>query len=489
MKLRVKPFKLAAGRPVAFVHESDAAELKVYPSSRVRIRSNGISCLAIVDIVSGLFKPGSIALSEEVLQVLPHARGGYVEVSFAERPESSMIIQKKIISKKYTEAELRTIVNDIVTNALTEAEISYFVSDVYRNSLSLQEIVYLTKAIAETGKRLKWHSSKIADKHSIGGIPGNRTTPIVVSICAAAGIIMPKTSSRAITSAAGTADVIESIARVDFKAEELQRIVRKTGACLAWGGALGLAPADDKLIRVEKMINLDPEAQLIASILAKKLAMGSTHVLIDIPYGLGAKVSLARAKKLVRKFQTMGRLLKLHIRTVLTEGSQPIGNGIGPILEIKDVIAVLRQENHPIDLEKKSVFLAGHVLELMGKASPGAGQSKARAILASGAALRKFTEIIEAQHGTINHLPRAPLTKNIRATKSGTVVSIENRSINYLGRLAGSPEDKTAGLYLVKRVHDVVKKGDILFTIHSESSDKLAEAVRSLNHMVPMTIR
>lgn len=489
MKLKVIPFKLTAGRPIAFLHESDAKILKVYPSSRIRIRHGGLSCLAIVDVVTGLFKPGNIALSSEVLQILPHAKNNHVEVNFAERPESSMIIQKKIISKRYSEKEIKTIVSDIVNNALTEAEISYFVSDVYRNSLSLEETVYLTKAIAETGKKLSWGSKKIADKHSIGGIPGNRTTPIVVAICAAAGIIMPKTSSRAITSAAGTADVIESIARVDFKSDELQRIVKKTGACLAWGGALGLAPADDKLIQVEKMINLDPEAQLIASILAKKLAIGSTHVLIDIPYGLGAKVSYDRAKKLARKFQTMGKLLKLHIRTVLTEGSHPIGNGIGPILEIQDVLAVLRQEEHPLDLEKKAVFLAGNVIELIGKASPGKGIAKARAILSSGAALHKFTEIIEAQHGHINHLPRAPLTKNIRAHKSGTIINFENRAINYLGRLVGSPEDKTAGIYLIKHVNSQVKKGDIVLTLHAESSEKLSEAVRSLDHMNPITIR
>lgn len=488
MKLKVKSFKLVAGRPVAFLHEKDAQQLKVYPGSRIRIRSAKSSCLAVVDIVSGLFNAGQIALSTEVLQALQKVDGS-VEVSFAERPESSLIIQKKRPSKKYTEHEIRTIISDVVNNALTEAEVSYFVSDVYRNSLSLEETVYLTKAIAETGKRLTWHSAKIADKHSIGGIPGNRTTPLVVSICAAAGIVMPKTSSRAITSAAGTADVIESIAKVDFSAEELKKIVKKTGACLAWGGALGLAPADDKLIKVEKMINLDPEAQLIASILAKKLAMGSTHILIDIPYGLGAKVSQERAKRLAHKFQTMGRLLKLHIKTVLTEGNHPIGNGIGPLLEIKDVIAVLRQENQPLDLEKKSLFLAGNILELMDKASPGKGMAKAKEILLSGAAYRKFVEIIEAQHGNIENLPTAQFTKPIRATKSGTIISIDNRMVNYLGRLAGSPEDKAAGLYLSKHVQQSVKKGDILFTLHAESSDKLAEAVKSLDRMNPITIR
>ncbi|MEK6899408.1 MAG: AMP phosphorylase [Nanoarchaeota archaeon] len=489
MKLRVKSINLSAGRPIAFLHEKDAEKIKAYPGSRVRIRTNGHSCLAIVDETKDMFKPGFIVLSEEALQILPKAKGRIVEVNFAEHPQSSMIIQKKIVSKKYSEQDLKTIVSDIVNNALTDAEISYFVSDVHRNNLSLEETVYLTKAIAATGKMLKWPYRKVADKHSIGGIPGNRTTPIVVSICAAAGIIMPKTSSRAITSAAGTADVIESIARVDFSSDELQKIVRKTGACLAWGGALGLAPADDKIIKVEKMINIDSEAQLVASILAKKLAMGSTHILIDIPFGVGAKVSKARAKKLARKFRAMGKKLKLYIKTVLTEGNHPIGNGIGPILEIRDVLAVLRQENHSKDLENKSVFLAGTILEMMGKAKTGMGQKKAREILKSGEALKKFKEIITAQKGSFNNLPRAKYTKDIKAKQSGQIITMENRDINYICRLAGSPEDKTAGMYLVHHVGDSVKKGDVIFTIHSESREKMTHALNALEKITPIKIR
>src|SRR3989344_4496891 len=177
--------------------------------------------------------------------------------------------------------------------------------------------------MCESGKVISWGNREVADKHSIGGIPNNRTTPIVVSICASHGILMPKTSSRAITSAAGTADVVEVLANVELSDKELKKVVLKTNACLVWGGSLGLAPADDKLIKIERALNLDPESQLLASILSKKLAAGSKFVLIDIPYGHGAKVSREEAAKLGRRFISLARKFRIKIKVVLTDGSHP----------------------------------------------------------------------------------------------------------------------------------------------------------------------
>jgi putative thymidine phosphorylase len=275
--------------------------------------------------------------------------------------------------------------------------VAYFVSGVYQNGMSLQETIFLTDAVYSNGKSISWGSKLIVDKHSIGGIAGNRTTPIVVSICSAAGLTMPKTSSRAITSASGTADVMEILTNVSFPSSELKRIVSKTGACLAWGGSLGLAPADDKLIRVERLLNLDPEPQLIASILAKKLSVGSKLVLIDIPYGVGAKVTKKEALSLKSKFEKVGKAFKLKVFCVLTNGEQPIGNGIGPVMEMIDVLRVLNQDNPPKDLEEKSLFLAGTILEISGKVKKGMGEKLASEILHSGKALKKFNEIIDAQ--------------------------------------------------------------------------------------------
>lgn len=476
MKLKVRAVKFKAGRPIVLLHEKDAQKLAVHTGERIEVSSQKKRTICVVDIATGLFPQGEIALSEEIRASIDGHNPKFVTVKLVPMPESTRILQQKPRSRPYTKEELRIIMRDIVSNALTEAEIAYFVSGVYHYGMKFEETVYLTQAICDTGQRLRWSSKIVADKHSIGGIAGNRTTPIVVSICAAAGITIPKTSSRAITSGAGTADVIESIARVDFPIEKLKEIVRKTGACLAWGGSLGLAPADDKLIQVEKMLNLDPEPQLLASILAKKLAVGSTHVLIDIPYGEGAKVSKIGAEKLKAKFIRLGKALSLTVHVVLTDGKQPIGNGMGPILEIRDVLRVLRNDNPPKDLRRKCLMLAGALIEMVGKTKKGKGLKEATRILDSGAALRKFEEIITAQGGSLNHLPNARFTYVIKAAKPGTVTEINNKSINALVRSLGSPQDKTAGIYLHVHLKDKVHKGSPVVTLHAESEEKIEEA-------------
>src|SRR3989344_2004794 len=266
MRFKLRLLKIATGKPVVFLHEYDAKKLGVHIGDRVVIKSNRDSLVAIVDLVNGFIKKREVALSEE-LSSFTKTHNGYVDILPAEFAESSSILQNQAGCKEYSAKDLDKIMSDVVNNRLTEAEIAYFISTMTHCKASIEEVINLTKAIVKTGKRISWPYKVVADKHSIGGIPANRTTPIVVSICAASGVIMPKTSSRAITSAAGTADAVESMAPVDLSIAQLKKVVRRTGACLAWGGSLGLAPADDKLIRVEKLLRVDPEAQLLASIL------------------------------------------------------------------------------------------------------------------------------------------------------------------------------------------------------------------------------
>ncbi|HLF53864.1 MAG TPA: AMP phosphorylase [Candidatus Nanoarchaeia archaeon] len=489
MKLRLKELSLGAGRPVAFINEKDAKDINVHVGDRIEIASNGKKIIAIVDIVKKFIARGEISLSEEIVEYLKIRKGSLVDVDLTIGPRSSILIAKKLSGQALNKEEIYLIVKDIVDNALTEAEIAYFVSGVYDKGMTFEETVYLTGAMYKTGEMINWHTKNIADKHSIGGIAGNRTTPIVVSICASLGVVMPKTSSRAITSAAGTADVIETLANVDFPVKKLKEIVKKTGACLAWGGALGLAPVDDKLIRVERLLNLDPESQLIASILAKKLAVGSKYVLIDIPYGKYAKVTREKAIKLKKKFIRVGNHFKLKMDVVLTDGSQPIGNGIGPILEMQDVIRVLKRENSPKDLENKSIFLAAKILEMVSKAKKGEGEQMAREALYSGRAFRKFEEIISAQGKRFIDLKPAKFKLDIRAKRSGKIFGIDNKAINLLGRILGCPVDKAAGLYIYCHNSDNVKKGDKLVTLYSESEKKLAEAAKFLSETKPIKIK
>lgn len=300
---------------------------------------------------------------------------------------------------------------------------------------------------------------------------------------------MPKTSSRAITSAAGTADVVETIANVELSPKELQKIVKKIGACLAWGGSLGLAPADDKLIRVERLLNIDPESQLISSIMSKKLATGSKHILLDIPYGHGAKVLYKGALKLKDKFNILGRYFDLDLDIILTDGSQPIGNGIGPVLEMLDVLAVLKRKNPPKDLENKAVKLSSILLEKMKKAEKGKGEEKAMRILNSGLAFKKFNDIINAQGRKNTTLKPAKFKHNILAHKSGELIEINNKAINTTSRILGCPNDKRAGIYLYKHKNETISKNIPLATLYAESPRKLNEAVRFLNKNPPFKIK
>ncbi len=491
MRFKIKVIRISAGKPIIFLHESSAKKIGVHLGDRVIVKKNQNSMvlIAVVDFAKGLIKENEAGLSEELSKSLNESNG-YIEVVPSGSAESSSILKGETVCKEYSQEDLDKIIKDVVENRLTEAEIAYFVSTMAHCKVSTKEVVYMINSIVKTGSKLSWKYKVIADKHSIGGIPGNRTTPIVVAICAAAGVIMPKTSSRAITSAAGTADAVESMANVSLSIPELKKVVQKTGACLAWGGSLGLAPADDKLIRIEKLLRVDPESQLISSILAKKISVGSTHVLIDIPYGNGAKVSKESGEKLGKLFISIGKKFGLKIKIVLTDGREPIGNGIGPVLEMKDIIKVLKQDDSPRDLETKALFLAGNILELVGKSKRNEGIKKAKEILYSGDAYKKFCEIIVAQKGDPKAwLPEAKYSHTIVSKKVSTIEKIDNQKINYMARLAGCPLDKSSGLYIYKHVGERLRHGERIITIFSESKQKLKESIKFFKKNEPIVLQ
>jgi AMP phosphorylase len=493
MDLKIKILKWSAGLPVAMLNKKTAEKMGVHTKDRIFIKTiskHPKKMSTIIDIVGGLVKQNEIAVSSELKKRMGVKVGQKVTIGLAETPKSMFFIKKKLNKKSLSGKEIEEIINDIVNNSLSDAEISLFVLAMYEKGMNFKETVHLINAILKSGNALKLKNKFVADKHSIGGIPGNRTTPIVVSICAFGGLTMPKTSSRAITSAAGTADVIEAIAKVDFSMEEIKAILKKTNACMVWGGSLGMVPADSKIIKTEKALRIDPESQLLASIMAKKISVGSKYILIDIPYGKTAKVSKSKALNLKKKFKRLGRHFNKKLECVLTDGSQPIGNGVGPVLELIDVIKILdpKQEG-PKDLEKKSLFLAGELFEMAGKAKKGEGVKLATEILSSGKAFKKFQEIIKAQKGKLTDIKPAKFKKDILSKKSGKISEINNKKINALARIAGCPADKLSGLYLYYHVGDKIKKGERLLTIYSESKSRLKEAIKVYDSKKPIKIK
>ena len=492
MILKTKIKKWSAGLPVVMLNKKTATKMGLQAQQMVLIETisnHSKEMTAILDIIEDEIRENEILPSSEVVSKLNLTQGQKVDVNIAPVPKSVDFIKKKLANKKLSKREIEQITSDIVNDRLSEAEIALFVVAMYKVGMSTKETIYLINAIIKTGNRLSLKNKFVVDKHSIGGVAGNRTTPIVVSICAAAGLTFPKTSSRAITSAAGTADVMETIARVDFSIKELKQILKKTNAFIISG--MGVVPADSKIIKVEKALNIDPKSQLIASVMSKKFAVGSKYILIDIPYGKTAKIpTRKKAEMLKREFSILGKYFKRKLKTVITDGSQPIGNGVGPALELMDIIKILDpKKKGPEDLEKKSLFLAGNILEMTGKAENGNGIEMAEKILYSGKAFKKFKEIVKAQHGNLNRIKYAKLKKDIFSEKTGEITEIDNQKINMLAKTAGSPLDKSAGIYLYHHVGNMVKKGDKIITIYSETKLRINEAVRFFKENSPIKIR
>ncbi|VVB82410.1 AMP phosphorylase [uncultured archaeon] len=493
MELKIKILKWSAGAPVAILNEKTANILGVKTKGRIFIKTlskkpQGVS--TVIDTAKTLVSSNEIAISSELKERLLLDAGQKVDVDLAPTPRSLVFIKKKMNGEMLTQEEINEIIHDIINNSLSEAEIALFISAMYEKGMKMKETIFLINAVLNSGKRLKLKGKFIVDKHSIGGIPGNRTTPIVVSICAAAGLIFPKSSSRAITTPAGTADVVETIADVDFTIPELKKIVQKVGACLIWGGSLEIVPADEKIITIEKILNIDPESQLLASIMSKKLALGAKYILIDIPYGKTAKVTKSKALHLKRKFEFLGRHFKKILKVVLTKGDEPIGNGIGPALEIIDILKILsRAEDRPLDLEKKSVFLAGQLFEMTGKSPKGKGEILAREMLDSGKAIKKFKDIIKAQRGSLHRLRLAKFKRDIQVKSNARIIDIDNKKITSLARIAGCPMDKSAGLYLYKHIGARLKKGEKILTVYAESKSRLRDALNFYNEQKPITLK
>ena len=442
-------------------------------SNQLAIKHGVNNIIATLNVTAGqILNKGQIGLSRIALERLKVQAGDNVIVNHAPVIHSLSSVRKKIFGGTLNHDEIFSIISDISAHRYRDIEISSFLSVCAGDRLNINEIINLTKAMVECGHTLCWpNHSAIYDKHCIGGLPGNRTTPIVVSIVSAAGLVIPKTSSRAITSPAGTADTMECLTQVNLELADIQHIVDTTGACLAWGGAVNLSPADDILIRIEKALNLDGEGQLVASVLSKKIAAGSTHVLIDIPVGETAKVrTTAQAKHLVELFNTVAQACNIIVKCVITDGSKPIGKGIGPVEEAKDVVAVLSgQKTAPQDLRERALFLAANLISMAKNLNFEQSLKSATKLLDNGQANQKFKQILLAQGG-IKTLPIAKFSHTETTLSAGKLVAIDNRKLARLTRLAGAPENSTAGLRLHANVGDILTVGKPLFTLFSESN-------------------
>ena len=450
--LRIRRLALDTGREnvAVLLAGSTALRPEVFRSfSRVAITAAARTIIATLMTSDDpmLIGPAELGLAEPAFRRLGGEEGDSVTLLPIAPPDSLDAVRRKIAGSTLPAADIEAIVHDISTYRYADIEIAAFLVGA-ASFMSTDELLALTRAMADAGTRLEWNRPLVVDKHCIGGIPGNRTSMIVVPIVAAHGLLMPKTSSRAITSPAGTADTMEVLARVDLDVDDMRRVVETCGGCLVWGGHVGLSPADDVLISVERPLGIDNRELMVASILSKKLAAGSTRLLIDIPVGPHAKVHDAdEAMRLRKLFEFLGDRLGLPADVILTDGRQPIGRGIGPVLEAQDVMQVLSSDPAaPSDLREKAIRVAGHILEYDPGLRGGAGYARAVELLDTGAAMVAMQRIIDAQGPPPARAALGHMTAEVVAERDGTVAAIDNLRLNRLARLAGAPIAKGAGI-------------------------------------------
>lgn len=447
--------------------------------SRVEVRLRSRSIIATVNVVySGLFSEGEGSLSESAWRALDAKPGDEIVLSHPAPVESLSHVRAKVYGKSLDDAAMLEIVRDIRAGRYSDLQLSAFITACAGNHLTLSETVALTRAMVAVGEHLQWPAAQVMDKHCVGGLPGNRTTPIIVAIVAAFGLTIPKTSSRAITSPAGTADTMETLAPVDLSVKAMRKVVEREGGCIVWGGAAGLSPADDALVRVERPLELDSEGQLVASVLSKKAAAGSTHVIVDMPVGPTAKVrSKEAAEFLSNRLQEVGGAIGLNVRVAITDGTQPVGRGIGPALEARDVLAVLRGEAEaPQDLRERALTLAALTLELSQGVPRGLGRQQAELLLDDGRAWSKFQAICEAQGG-MRKPSRARHARPVVAARAGRAGVVDNRRLARVAKLAGAPKAPAAGVEFLAPPGCTVEKGQPLFVVHAEAPGELEYAM------------
>lgn len=440
--------------------------------TKVEIHGGAKPIYAFLNIVDdeNLVSPEQLALNTEAFSLLNLPEGSNITLALTPPPPSISSIKRKIAGNILSPAEYSGIIADIANRRYSNMDIASFLV-ASGSFMTPPEVLALTEALVGN-QVINWDNEGIVvDHHCLGGIPGNKTDIIITAIVAAYGLPIPKTASRSLSSCAGVADTMSVLANVDLDETLLKKLIRENRGALVCHSGLQIAMANRLISSVERQIGITQQQHLVASILAIKIAMGITHLVIDIPVGPNSRIkSTQDAMRLRKLIEYVGDQMGIEVDVVITDGSEPIGNGIGAVLEARDVMKVLRnKDDAPQDLREKSLFLAGRIIDFDPKLRGGQGYFVAKEILNSGRALESMNRIIHAQgkapQPTLGHL-----TRDIVAAEGGYVESIDNTRINRIGVLAGASQNPGAGLDLLKKVGDRVEQGETLFRIHSMNS-------------------
>ncbi len=484
-------------RLIVLLNPRQAMAFGINLNNKVQLtKANGEYIVADVSLSEAVLE-GNVAICADVFEKLNLENNELVAVSLAESSSASYeAIRKKMRGETITYDEMFAIIKDISENKLDDTMMTYYVASSFFYPTTDEEMYQTAKAMAECGVMFKYPKGEIiADKHCIGGVPGNETTMILIPLIGSLGIKIPKNFSKSITSPAATGECVNVLMNINFNKEGIENLVEKLNCCLVRGGGLDLAPADDKLIKVQYPLSMQSRAKVVSSIMAKKYAMGVTHSLIDIPVGPTAKVSsVEEAKDWKKKFEYVGKKLWMKMSVQITEANEVIGNGVGAVMQVREVLRILQQ--HPeraLDLENKVIFLASKIIEEVGLAKGKEAVKLATHQLVSWAAWKKMQEIIKAQGGNpeVNSeaLPLGKHTFDIIAEKDGVLKMIDLHDINAVCRKLGCPVIDQAGLYLYKKTGDKIKKGELICKLYAQDEVKLKHGVERWKERSPLHIR
>jgi len=488
MFLIARPLEFESRRPIVFLNSDDADELGLKPMDRIELVFRDTVEVGIINIAEHFIQRGEIGLFRILQEKLNVRMGEKIKVKPTLPPDSIVAIKRKIAGKTLSHNEIKNIINDVVKSRLSDIEMTAFVVGLHNHGMTMSEAASLSKTMASTGVGLNLGKKAVYDKHSIGGVPGDKTSMLLVPTVSLAGLTIPKTSSRAITSPAGTADRVECLCPVNLSIDEIKKAISRENGCLVWGGALDLAPADDAFIKIEYPLSLDP--LLLPSIMSKKKAVNAKYLVVDIPTGRGVKFkTIADAEELGMKFIELGRKLGIKVECSSTFAEQPIGYAVGPALEAREALKIADTGRGPDDLINKVAHLAGVLFEFRGFPNP---EKKAMKIIRSGRAGKKLRAIMAAQGGNpklrIEDIPIGTHSVKVKSTKTGKVWWIDNVAVIQVARAAGAPFDKGAGLVMHKKLNEPVNKGDVIFEVYSEHLYKLNRALETVKCMDVMCV-
>ncbi len=388
--------------------------------------------------------------------------------------------------------DIRAFIDAYTKGDVTDYQMSAMCMAVFFRGLNAVELGAWTRAMLESGEVLDLSETKgiKVDKHSTGGV-GDKVSLSLAPLAAACGVPVPMISGRGLGHTGGTLDKLESIPgfRVDLSVADYRRLVRDVGCCLI-GQTATLAPADKKLYALRDVTaTVDCIPLIASSIMSKKMAEGIDALVLDVKVGSGAFMkTLDDARTLARTMIGIGNEMGKKVVALLTDMDQPLGRAVGNSLEVIEAVEMLRRQA-PADYTEITLALTSEMLVLGGKAKDDAEARKLLfAAMDSGAAERKFCEIVKAQGGDpaaitdLSKLPRARTLVPVLAPQDGVVTAIASEAIGLAAMMLGAGRAKSSdvidpavGFMLEKKVGDTVKKGEALVTMHVNDDARVKE--------------